>query len=209
MMGLRYITKGIVDNEGLMPSADMGVSALGKAYLPYLRPIEYQATFMNGAGFKAAESDNKKNVAMRLNTVLWSGNEIGELLLGGYAQVSGISATKWEGETKLAGAMLGLKNSWSTVYGEYLYGTNLSGFSVGAKYSFLPSYNVFARYDSYDAKRDVANNEIQRGFYGLTYDYSSDVKFALDLQSVYGQANATVSAGTTTSIIYLHCLMNY
>ncbi|MBI5701572.1 hypothetical protein HZC34_07030 [Candidatus Saganbacteria bacterium] len=54
VMELRYIAKTIVDNEGIMSSADFGIGATGKVAVLGVPEVEYHATLINGSGYKAA-----------------------------------------------------------------------------------------------------------------------------------------------------------
>src|SRR3989339_441214 len=102
---------------------------------------------------------------------------------------------------KQAVALLGLKNSIYSVGLEYLYGTNISGYSLGGTFIINPGWTILARLDNYDPSRSAVNNEISRSIYGLIYDWSKDVRLAADFQS------AKTGTGATTGIFYLHSMI--
>ena len=194
ILGLRFIAKSLVDNEGVMPSADFGAGAAGKVGSLPLPDTEYQVTVLNGSGFKTTETDSQKNIAARLNTTLCKSDSFGRVFAGVYGQIGSSS-------TKQAGATIAIKQERGAAYLEYLYGTGIAGYSLGGIYQFIPGWNFFARLDNYNPSRSVANDQIDRSFYGLIYDWGKDIKLAADVQS-------TTSAGTTTSILYFHTLVN-
>ena len=190
VLGLRWIAKSLTDNERVLTTADFGVGATGSFKLWGSPFIEYLTTLLNGPGFGAPESDGFKDVAVRLNTTILKDKYWGEVILGGFGNI-------------------GYRNGPATLYGEYLVGTRINGYSIGSKLDLGYGFGLFARLDTYDPETTVANNQINRGFYGATYDMNKDVKFALDFQSVTGGSVASTSAGVTTNIIYLHSMVAY
>jgi len=208
MLNLRYISKSLVDNEGVMSSADFGLGAVGKVSLPGIPEIEYHGTLLNGTGYAKAEDDSKKYVGLRLNSTVYDGGEAGKVILGGFGHIAGInSSLSYNGSNKQVGAMLGYKHEIGTAYFEYLYGTGIAGNSLGGIVTALPGLNIFARLDQYDPNRSKASDQIDRTFYGVTYDWNKDIKLALDMQSAtYGSA-ASSNAGKTVSAIYLHTMV--
>jgi len=214
ILNLRYIAKTIIDNEGVMSSADFGLGAFGKITLPYLPDIEYQATVLNGTGYKATETDGKKAVGVRVNTTAFDGGDAGKVITGVFVNVAGVdSSLSMNGSDKLAGGLIAYKHDLGTADIEYFRGTNKNGYSIGGVYSlgslinFLPGLGVFARLDSYDPSMTKANDQLDRSFYGATYDINKDIKLAMDMQNVTGGSAASTSAGKTTSIFYLHSMV--
>ena len=67
---------------------------------------------------------------------------------------------------------------------------------------FLPGTWVFARATNYDPDTTKASNEINRNFYGLTHDWSKDVKLAADVQT------APTGSGAVSSTFYPHSLVS-
>lgn len=210
ILNLRFIAKSLIDNEGVMASADFGVGALGKISRTNLPELEYQATVMNGAGYKSAETDSRKNVGLRINSTIYQNDILGNIIVGGFGQLAGINSSGTDDSTaKQVGALVAYKHRLGTAYIEYLYGTGISGYSLGAVYNFYPRFNAFVRVDHYDPNRSVANDELDRSFFGIIYDWGKDIRLALDLQSVTGGSAASTSAGVTTSAIYLHTLVSF
>ncbi|HTY12768.1 MAG TPA: hypothetical protein VMD02_01120 [Candidatus Omnitrophota bacterium] len=215
ILNLRYIAKSFVDNEGLMSSADFGVGAFGKVTLPYLPDIEYQATVLNGAGYKSAETNAKKAVGVRLNTTAYDGGDLGKVIAGGFANVADMDTDlSTSGSDKLAGALVAYKHDLGTADIEYYRGTNKNGYSMGGVMSLgsftgglLPGLGAFARVDSFDPNTTKNNDNLDRSFYGVTYDVSKDVKLAMDMQNVTGGSAASASAGKTTSVLSLHSMV--
>ena len=214
ILNLRYIAKSLLDNEGVMSSADFGLGAWGKVSLPGLPDIEYQGTVLNGTGYKAAESDSKKAYAMRVNTTAYDAGDNGKVIVGAMVNVDGMNTSFDPSTSTKQGALeLAYKHDLGAANFEYvtgsksgakINGTSLGGiFNVGTALNFLPNLNLFARVDNYDPNTNVANNEISRTFYGVTYDWGKDIKLALDQQT------AQTGSGATTSILYLHTAVTF
>lgn len=210
ILNLRFIAKSLIDNEGVMASADFGIGSLGKVSMANMPAVEYQATLMNGAGYKSPETDSRKNAALRINSTVYQNDTLGSIMVGGFGQLAGISFSGTDNSTaKQIGVLVAYKQSLGTAYIEYLYGTGISGYSLGGIYKFYPGFNAFARGDHYDPNRSIANDEIDRNFFGIIYDWGKDIRLALDLQSFTGGATASTNAGVTTSAIYLHTLVSF
>lgn len=209
IMNLRWIAKSLLDNEGIMPSADFGISAAGKISPPFMPEVEYQTGLFNGSGYKSAETDGRKNFSLRLNSTIYDRDKLGKVIVGVLGSYVGINFSGADSlTTKQVSALAVYKHDLGTVYGEYLYGTGISGYSIGGIYQVLTGINVFARFDDYAPSRSIADDQIDRSFYGITCDWGRDIKFALDLQNTTGGSAASTSAGTATSILYLHALIN-
>ncbi|MFA4857773.1 MAG: hypothetical protein WC901_04945 [Candidatus Margulisiibacteriota bacterium] len=209
VMGLRWIAKSLVDNEGVMSSADFGLGAKGKISVAGLPEIEYHATVLNGSGYATTEGNSAKNLDLRLNASLYKNEEVGEVILGAYSNNVGLASSGLTATDSRWGGTLAFKNDWSTVYGEYLTGTTVNGYSAGAWLGLPAAFRLFARKDYYDPNVNTANNQLDRLFYGVIYDLSNDIKFSADMQSVTGGTSASTSAGKTTTAFYLHSLINY
>ncbi len=211
MLGQRWIAKSLLDNEGVMSSADLGVGALGTVTLAGL-PVDYQATAVNGSGYKAAETDAKKSLGLRLTSTVVDSPDYGKLIASAFYNEDGVTSSNLAGGNSFMAAELGLKNDTLTVYYEYLNGTlstNINGYSTGLLYNVMPRWNAFCRFDRYDPNVFKANDQIDRTFYGITFDWTKDVKIAADVQNaIYGSA-ASSNAGMTNSVFYLHTLVNF
>jgi len=196
ILDTRFIAKSFVDNEGLMPSADMGIGVSGKFGKS---DVDYQATVMNGTGL-VPETDSSKSLALRISSTgknaFW----------GSFINMTGATLSNLTGDSKLVGGLVGIKQKDGTFYSEYITQGEKYGYSLGALFGLTPNYNFFARTDEYFPSRNSSLDKISRQFYGVIFDYSKDIRFALDLQYITGGPSATVSAGETTSAIYFHTM---
>lgn len=205
-LNLRYIAKSLVDNEGVMSSADFGVGVGGKLRIAELPEVEYSATLLNGTGYSAAESNAAKDIGLRVNSTVYNEANVGKVLLGLYGNLTDVGFSSAIG-SKLIGGLVAFKNDLSIINLEYLRGTKKNGYSLGGIFQVLPQTNLFARLDHYNPDTTVSNKELDRTYYGVTYDWSKDVKLAVDLQNVTGGTSAATSAGQTTSYLYLHTMI--
>lgn len=212
MLGLRYIAKSLMDNEGVMSSSDFGLGALGKVSIPGVPEVEYHATLLNGTGYATSESDSKKAVAARFNAIVYESESAGKVTLGVFGNVESLnSSINLSGSNKQAGLGIGYQHELGRAYLEYVTGSKsnkkVSGYSLGGVFDLggvfeaMRGYNLFARIDNYDPDTNASNNEKNKSFYGITYDWGKDVKMALDLQ------NSQTGNGSTTSIMYLHSMI--
>ncbi|MFH1390035.1 MAG: hypothetical protein ABIH56_04880 [Candidatus Margulisiibacteriota bacterium] len=203
MLNARFIAKTLLDNEGVMSSSDFGLGALGKISVSGFSDVEYHATMLNGSGYSKPESDARKDIGLRLNSTVYSDSNIGSVVVGLFGNLAGVKTDgSMDSHTKKQTvALVGIKNQMVSVGVEYLYGTNISGYSLGGTFLVNPGWTLLARIDNYDPSRSAGNNEINRSIYGLIYDWGKDVKLAADIQS------ARTGTGATTSIFYLHSMI--
>jgi len=206
MLGLRFIVKSLVDNEGIMSSSDFGVGAIGKFTLGSMPEMEYQTTILNGTGYATNESDANKAFGLRLNSTLWSDDNLGKVILGVYGNIDSLGMDlNPSSSTKQAGLGLGYQHDLGKVFCEYLKGSksakSIMGYSVGGVFNIggmwgnFNGYNLFARADYYDPNANVNNDENKKTYYGATYDWTKDLKLALDIQ------NSQTGNGAVTSIV--------
>ncbi|MFA6170643.1 MAG: hypothetical protein WCW67_03160 [Candidatus Margulisiibacteriota bacterium] len=203
LLNIRFIAKTLLDNEGVMSSSDFGLGALGKVSVSGFPEVEYHATLLNGAGYAKPESDARKDLGLRLNATVYNDDNLGGVIVGLFGNVAGLKtdASMDSHTKKQAVALLGLKNNTYSAGIEYLYGTNISGYSVGGTFLVNPGWTLLARLDNYDPSRSAGNNEVSRSIYGLIYDWGKDVRIAADLQ------NSKTGTGLATSIFYLHSMI--
>ena len=212
MLGLRFLAKSLIDNEGVMASSDFGLGALGKLSIAGMPEIEYHATLVNGTGYSAAESDSKKALAARINLTVYADENIGNFTVGGYGNVEALDTNlKLSSSNKQAGLGFAYQHTLGRAFLEYVTGSKsnykISGYSLGGALNLgnltdmLAGYSLFARADQYDPNTNKANDQKNKSFYGITYDWGKDVKFALDMQ------NAQTGGGATTGIVYLHSMI--
>jgi hypothetical protein len=213
ILNTRYIAKSMVDNEGIMSSADFGLGAAGKISPAGLPEIDYHATVLNGSGYATTEGNSEKSVALRLNSDLYQDAIGGKFVVGAYTNIEAMKATLAPANSnQQTGFDLSYKHALGALNCELITGQKsskkISGLSlgtiinIGSAFNFLPNLNVFARMDNYDPDTSKANDEKKKSFYGLTYDWSKDFKVAFDLQ------NSQTGNGTVTSIAYLHTMIN-
>lgn len=203
MLNARFIAKTLLDNEGVMSSSDFGLGALGTVSVNGLPELEYHATLLNGAGYAKPESDGRKDLGLRLNATVYEEEKLGKVIVGLFGNLAGLKtdASTDNSTKKQLAAMLGLKNELFAANFEYLYGTNISGYSLGGTFVVNPGWTLLARVDNYDPARSTSNNEVNRSIYGLVYDWGKDVRVAADLQ------NSQTGSSATTSIFYLHSMI--
>ncbi|MEK7153255.1 MAG: hypothetical protein AAB834_04865, partial [Patescibacteria group bacterium] len=203
-----YIMKQFDDNEGIMSSADFGLGAAGKFTLFSLPEIEYHATVFNGTGYKATETNSDKDIALRLNTNLYSDENIGTVVAGTYLNMKN-ALFNTAAQTKQAALLLAFKNeTYGNVYAEYMKGTKINGLSIGGFVypvpSILPGVGLVARVDSYDPNNTVTtSNDISRSLIGAFYNWGKDVKIAADLQT------SKTGSGAETKIAYMHAVVTF
>ncbi|OGC29412.1 hypothetical protein A2311_06735 [candidate division WOR-1 bacterium RIFOXYB2_FULL_48_7] len=209
ILNLRYVAKSLVDNEGVMSSADFGLGALGRLSLQGLPEVDYQATVLNGTGYATNESDSGKALAIRVNSTVYDDQLFGKVTLGAFINIESLNASlNYSASNKQGGAMLALKGDAGVINYEYLTGSKsnkeISGSSLGLVYnlaglsSLLANLSAFYRADNYDSDTSSAgSSDKQKSFYGLNYDYGKDLRFSANIQ--------TAKAGTAaeTKIFYL------
>ncbi|MFH1387521.1 MAG: hypothetical protein ABIH50_07640 [bacterium] len=213
-LGLRWIAKSLLDNEGVMSSSDFGVGAIGKVSLAGLPAVEYHATVLNGSGYSTNESDSEKALAMRVNSVAYDAGENGKVIVGAMLNVESLNTSfDLGGSNKQAALELIYRHDLGTAKFEYITGSKsskkINGYSLGGVLNLssvmagLERYKVFARLDNYDPNTSRANDEKNKTFYGVTYDWGKDVKLAADMQT------SQTGSGATTSIFYLHSQISF
>jgi len=202
-----WIMKQFDDNESIMSSADFGIGATGKFTVPSLPEIEYHATLLNGSGYKAQETDSAKDLGLRLNTTLYQDDVVGKVIAGGYVNSKAGIFNSGSTNTKQAGVLFALENEqYGKVYAEYMKGTKINGYSIGG--FIYPSKEIapialVARYDNYDPDNTVSSsNDRVRSLIGAIYEYSKDVKLALDLQTYKSGSSAEQKTAYLHSVVY-------
>jgi len=202
-----WIMKQFDDNESIMSSADFGIGATGKFSVPSLPEIEYHATLLNGSGYKAQETDSAKDLGLRLNTTLYQDDVVGKVIAGGYVNSKAGIFNAGSTNTKQAGVLFALENEqYGKVYAEYMKGTKINGYSIGG--FVYPSKEtapiaLVARYDNYDPDNTASSsNDRVRSLIGAIYEYSKDVKLALDLQTYKSGSSAEQKTAYLHSVVY-------
>jgi uncharacterized protein YdhG (YjbR/CyaY superfamily) len=215
-LDLRFVAKSLLDNEGVMSSADFGLGALGKIMLSFLPEIEYHATLLNGSGYATSEGNGKKSLALRLNSKVFDGEDAGKVIVGAFLNIDSLNLSSpslsGNGVEKQAGLAVSYQHEKGRAFLEYLAGTKsskkVSGISLGgvlglgSLWDLLSDYSLFARFDNYDPDTSAANDLRTKSFYGLVYDWGKDIKLAFDVQ------NAQTGSGSVASIFYLHTMVS-
>lgn len=176
--------------NSITSSADFGLGAAGAFTLPMMPEIQYHATLLNGAGYRSAETNGDKDVALRLNANVYSG-DIGTVVLGGYIGERHSLFNTGNAKTTQSGLLVALTNSdYGNVYVEYqndqrsnkpVNGYSIGGFIYPAK-EIVPA-GLLARYDMYNPDTTSANKETKTTVLGAFYDWGKDVTMSLDLTS--------------------------
>lgn len=174
----RYVQRGLLDEEGLIPSADFGVRLDGKA-----GGVDYAVSVHNGTGFSAPESDQFRDVEALIST---KPRPDVQLSLG----------TKFSGSSTLTRSM-GLASfspEPARIAGVYSTGytgaANYSAFAIIGGYKILANYDLFGRYSSYDPDVSVASNRLNRYTLGVSKDLAKGVQMAIDVQALRNESGA-------------------
>jgi hypothetical protein len=217
IMGMRYIMKSFLDDEGLMSSADFGVGANGKITPAGLPEIEYNAVLVNGSGYATSETDAKKMLTVRVNSTVYEDPTWGKFIIGVFGNVASLNPSDltYNGSAKQAGTTVALKGDWGMTYFEYLTGSTGSGSTalkiggysgqlvINAAPIGVAALNAFYRQDYYQPNTADTSKDINKSFCGLTYDWNKDIKLAADVQ------NSQTGTGATTSTFYLQTSVSF
>ena len=176
--GHRYVSKSFADSQGLLPTADLGVSAMGKHQGGL---IDWHAAIVNGEGYKADEVDSGKSVQGRLTVDALAKGQKGKLPITVY--VNNDKTYDQKATLTYAGAV-GYKVPRVTFWAEYI-GVNDqeaevkgSGFSVAALPG-LPKYgHLIVRYDKFDPNTDVDDDGNSKMIVGASHDFADKVALA-------------------------------
>lgn len=208
ILGIRYVTKNLVDLEGVLTSADFGVGTNGQLNVAGLPAVNFVVTALNGSGYKSTETNSGKDIGLRLNSEVYPGVV---LALGG--QIKDVDSSS--SGNKLANVLVAYKAEAYKGYLEYLYGQGASGYSLGGICSLglldrnLFAYELFGRLDNYDPNRSTANDAKDRVILGASYALNKSVKFAADYVSTrYGSA-ASSNAGQTVAVAELRAQVKF
>lgn len=179
-----------VHRNSISSSADFGLGAAGKITLPVIPEIEYHATLLNGAGYRSAETNAAKDLAIRLNSDVFK-SDFGTIIVGFYIGEKDSLFNKGTAKTTQSGGLIALKNDdYGNIYYEVQSDQRnnkpVSGYSIGGfiyPIKELVPGGLLARYDMYDTDTTTPNNETTTSVMGLFYDWGKDVTLSLDLTS--------------------------
>lgn len=191
----RYIQKTMTDYFGIFTTADLGLAAKGQ--FNALIPISYHATLMNGSGFKNAETNPEKNIAVTFSGdpfVLDKTNKV-TTALGVYVKDVPLDGKSVDhGETAdLYNSINGLVG-WQfsnigngILFAEYFVANNAgglsNGLSLGGQYEIYPDVNILARVDDYDPDMLLGSDQKILDIIGLEYKWGANIRMALDWQA--------------------------
>ena len=208
ILGIRVVSRGIVETEMGEASADAGLGFAGTMMIPYLPKMNYVGTVMNGGGFTVAEANAGKDIAGRVDMVAYPGVTVA---LGG--QIENVTAGSTGNKmVNLLGAYAGTQGK---VMAEIAYGKGASAYSVAGTYDLvnmwdaLANYGALARVDIVDPSRTTASDGHTRIIVGGTYDWSKAVTLVLDATSTtYAAASPNALAGLTATSAALRAQIN-
>ena len=191
----------------MLQTADFGIGAFGKITLPVIRELEYHATLLNGGGFKKADNNSSKDIALRLNTNIYSSDSLGSISAGAFINMKD-QFTNASTNAQHKGILLALTNkTYGNIYGEYLTASSISGYSFGGFiYPFqklLPQISLIGRIDYYDPDTTAANDQIGRSILGAAYDSGKNVQIAFDV------SNKTIGSGNTESLAFMQSIISF
>jgi len=203
----------LVEREGFMDSANLGVSLQGKLPAGY---GEWQGIVDNGEGYHADETNKYKSFQARLTLVPAPRIEWlkGLNITGFYTAGKEKVVNTYQLQRDRAIAFMGYKYRDDLfVGGEYLWtrgkdkfiaqpaskAQNLegNGFSAMVWYRmpFLKPLRLMGRYDYFDHDHDSSNNSVNRYIYGISYDLGKYVTFLVNNE--HTTADKGLKAGAT------------
>jgi len=194
----RVIDPMIMDKEGFMQSADLGVFLKGKIPAGY---GDYQVDVINGEGYHAAEANKYKSVEGRLTVTpipQWD-------MTKGLQFTAFVNEGKKDYEHKMDRyvGFIGYKYQNDIFLGcEYditrgtdpyitttalglpagqfnAHGHGISGLAW-VRIPFLQPVRILGRFDKFDHNDKTTDSTLHRWYYGASYDVSKNVMFVLD-----------------------------
>jgi hypothetical protein len=177
---LRYVAKTLTDFYGFYPSADLGLAAKGE-----LNRIKYHATLMNGNGYKKAETNSGKEASINISAEPFDWGKNAHLItaLGYSLQDFSFSSFDINNSVRKISALAGYQYTGDKngiIYLEYAgqVSSTEGGTSFGIIYGLNEASNLFGRYDHFNK----AGDDYALQILGIDYDWSSNVRLALDYQ---------------------------
>jgi hypothetical protein len=178
--GTRFIAKSFADRRDLLPSADIGVHALGSLLS---KRLNLQASLVNGEGYDVPELNGTKSAQLRASYDLLTGTQ-------NAAPISLFIARDLGGPdaaSLLLAASSGWRHAVGTFWAEYCVrqvGTERSeGWSVAAMPALGKYGNAVLRYDRWSLHDGGVEDVGQTLLTGVSKSYRKKVKFALMFQS--------------------------
>ena len=153
--GLRYLQKSLTDKYGVYSTADRGLSIKVKPE----DEISFEAAFLNGSGYKSDDTDNRRDIAVRLDF------QLDGVVLAIHTQITGTQPISGNAVLSVFNFLSSYKTDLFTLGCEYATGKNLTqdiqGVSVYGKLNFGIA-SLLARYDYFDS--DTAEYDDQQVF---------------------------------------------
>lgn len=201
--GHRYIMKSFVDEYGIAPSADIGVSAEYK----FNNWISTDFSVTNGKGYKQYEIDGNLRYGLGLTFKVIEGLKVRTF----YDLYSKNNSSENNVNQHTISAQVGYEYSILTVGGEYNYmlnsnfkkNVNLGGFSFYSTVKVIDKLYVFARYDNFSANSKSVEDTGSAIRAGIEY---KPFKFLSFSPNVYNWKPTNSSSQT---FIYLNLLINF
>jgi len=177
--GTRFIAKSFTDRRDLLPSADIGVHALGNLLG---KRLNLQASLVNGEGYDVPELNGTKSAQLRASYDLLAGTQNAAPISLFMARDLGAP----DAASLLLAASSGWRHSIGTFWAEYSVrqvGTERSeGWSVAAMPTLGKYGDAVIRYDHWNVVDDGVKDIGQTLLAGVSKRYRKTVKFALMLQ---------------------------
>lgn len=200
----RFMAKVMVDNEGKMSSADVGIGLKGHVIG---KLIEYDLTAMNGEGYKAPEVAKDKDFAARESISIING-----LKLHAFEQVgrSGVANPPAERNRTLLGLSFSQGDVNAAAYS--FTGKDASvysgGYSAYATYKLTPNLSLLARHDFFDpnTNSEVTKDSYHRVIAGLVIPVTHELTVGIDGQTKNFE---DPSQGKDQAILYTHVAVNF
>jgi hypothetical protein len=211
--GNRYIEKTIIDRQGFGTSSDWGLHASGTFGAAGDPTISYQASMVNGNGYKNPNRATKMDLEGRVSAVVDQWN----FAVGGYSGTRGQSVytgsvlpatphkaqrfdalAAWIGDQGRVGVEVFSATDWAasaitdTTAG-HTKGDKSDGTSVFGTYRFDHDWSAFARFDDVKPSKTLSpTKEDKYDNFGVTYSAFKNVDFSLVAK--HDDLTSTISA---------------
>lgn len=170
----QYGRDGAVSVKG---GRDAGLQVSGKLFRKDdFHQVEYYAGLFNGTGLNTKDNNNRKDFVGTIYYQPLKGLKAGGSVYSGEItladSVAGLNAGSYSRKGWTAGAVYDAKRCY--IRSEYIANRTGSisreGYYATAVWKFVPGrWEVFGKYDYYDADKSVADNETQDITFGLNY----------------------------------------
>ena len=183
--------------NALAPGRDIGAQGrdIGAMLTGKYSVFEYYAGVFNGAGINRLDTNKNKDVAARIIVRPVKNLAVGGSLYGGrYSSAQGIPAVTRNRaglEAVLTLAAFGLKGEFISADDAVV---SRSGWYLQGTYDFLPKkLQAVARWDTYDADRDIAGNRLDLLLLGGTWFVWERTKLMVNYSIHRGEGRGTTN----------------